>query len=141
MYVKKFGSIIRQIFDFFDNSAVRTAGLKAVQSLLKEKGALVAPSSTRWLSVDKSVLHLKSSRVSVITSLDREGEERADARAVGLSKMIREYRFIATMLLMCDALPHIRFMSKCFHVAISDYSMKFRHQHQLYTITDTASYC
>ena len=33
-YVKKFNTIIRQLFDFYDNSAVRTAGLDEVQSLL-----------------------------------------------------------------------------------------------------------
>ena len=45
-YVKKFNIIICQIFDFFDNSCVRTAGLRAVQSLLQEKGKLTAPSTT-----------------------------------------------------------------------------------------------
>ena len=32
-YVKKFSVILRQLFNFFDNSAVRTAGLEAIQTL------------------------------------------------------------------------------------------------------------
>ena len=38
-YVKKFNGILRQLFDFFDNSCVRMAGLQAVQNLLEEKGS------------------------------------------------------------------------------------------------------
>ena len=47
-YVKKFHNIIRQLFDFFNNSAVRTAGLEAVQALIHESSKLIAPCTTRW---------------------------------------------------------------------------------------------
>ena len=59
-YVRKFHTILRQLFDYFNNSAVRTAGLKAVQALINESGKLIAPCTTRWLSVDRSVNRLKS---------------------------------------------------------------------------------
>ena len=36
VYVKRFSNILRQLYDFFDNSAVRTAGLEAVQTLINE---------------------------------------------------------------------------------------------------------
>ena len=58
-YVKKFQQILRQLFDFFDNSAVRMAGLQSVQALIHEKGKLLAPCSTRWLSTERSVQRLK----------------------------------------------------------------------------------
>lgn len=35
---KKFNDILRQVYDFFDNSAVRTAGLDAIQALINESG-------------------------------------------------------------------------------------------------------
>ena len=79
-YIKKINSIIHQIFDFYDNSAVQMAGLQAIQTLLQEKGRLIAPSATRWLSVDRSVNRLKSCFSSVVISLQREGEERSDAK-------------------------------------------------------------
>lgn len=103
-YVKKFSHILRQLYDFFDNSAVRTAGLEAVQALINESGKLLAPCSTRWLS---SVNRLKKCFISVVLSLQREGAERSDAKAVGLENLITEYRFVCTMVLMCDVLPHI----------------------------------
>jgi len=36
-YIKKFNIVIRQLFDFYGNSAVRTAGLEAIQTFIKTK--------------------------------------------------------------------------------------------------------
>ena len=122
-YMKKFQNILRQLFDFFDNSSVRMAGLEAVQCLIEEKGRLLAPCTTRWLSTERSVTRLKSCYTSVVFSLHREAEQRSDAKALGLSNLISEYRFVCTMLLLCDVLPHITYLSKAFQIADSDYSI------------------
>ena len=122
-YVRKFPTILRQLFDYFNNSAVRTAGLEAVQALINESGKLIAPCTTRWLSVDRSVNCLKSCFTSVVISLQRESQERSDVRALGLVSMTCEFRFIATMLLLCDTLPHVSHLSKCFQIQDCDYSI------------------
>ena len=88
-YVKKFNTILRQIFD---NSSVQT--LKAIQCLLEQKGGLVAPCTTKWLSIEQSVNKLRACFTSVIMNLQREGEERWNAKALGLQAMISEYRLI-----------------------------------------------
>ena len=119
-YIKHFKSILRQIFD---NSAVRMAGLDAIKELLGEKGRLEAPSTTRWLSIEHSVNKLKVCFASVVLSLEREGEERSDARAIGLYGLITQFRFVCTMLLLCDCLPHVSRMSKCFQMTECDYSI------------------
>ena len=98
-------------------------GLQAIQSLVNEKGRLLAPCSTRWLSTERSVIRLKSCFVSVVLSLQREGEERSDAKAVGLSRLVTEYKFVYTMLLLCDTLPHISRLSKCFQFSDCDYTI------------------
>ena len=122
-YIKRFNSIVRQLYDYFQNSAVRMAGLRAIQTLIHEKGKLCAPSSTRWLSMEQSVKRLKECFCSIVMSLQREGEERGDAKALGLHKLVTEYRFVCTMLLMCDVLPHISHLSKCFQITDCDYSI------------------
>ena len=43
-YIKRFNNVVRQLYDYFQNSAVRMAGLKAIQTLIHEKGKLCAPS-------------------------------------------------------------------------------------------------
>nr|XP_006818252.1 PREDICTED: zinc finger protein 862-like [Saccoglossus kowalevskii] len=76
-FVKKFHTILRQLYDYYDNSAVRMAGLHAVQTALGEKVLKpIQPSSTRWLSIEMSTTRLKESYVSILVSLEREGEER-----------------------------------------------------------------
>ena len=123
-YVKKFNTIIRQLFDFFTNSAVRTAGLKEVQSLLQDKQSkILEPCATRWLSIECRVHRIKDCFVSIVLSLEWEGTERSEAKAIGLSRLILEYRFVCTMLLLCDVLPHITHLSKCFQIEAVDYSV------------------
>ena len=46
-----------------------------------------------------------------------------DARALGLNNLVTEYRYICTMVLLCDALPHVTHLSKCFQSADCDYSI------------------
>jgi len=122
LYIKRFNSIVRQLYDYFQNSAVRMAELKAIQTLIHEKGKLCAP-STRWLSMEQSVKRLKEYFCSVVMSLQREGEERGVAKALGLHKLMTEYRFVCTLLLMCDVLSHISHLSKCFQITDCDYSI------------------
>ncbi|XP_065831995.1 zinc finger protein 862-like [Oscarella lobularis] len=122
-YVKKFNSVLRQLFDYYDNSAVRSAGLEAIRKLLQEKGKLVAPSQTRWLSVEKCASQIKSAFTSLAVSLQREGIERSDAKALGLNALITDIRFVKTLLLMCDALPIVSHLSKCFQSSSVDFSM------------------
>ena len=53
---------INQLFDFYANSAVCTAGLEAIQSFIQEKqGKILEPCSTRWLSIERSVHRIKGS--------------------------------------------------------------------------------
>ena len=117
--MKKFNIILRQLFDFFGNGSVETAGLKAIQSLLQQKGSLVAPCVMRWLNNEQSVNKLRACFASILISLQREGEERGDAKGLGLQAMVSD----TTMLLLCDALPHVTRMSKCFQLANCDYSI------------------
>ena len=91
--------------------------------MINESGKLLAPCSTRWVSIERSVNRLKRCFASVILSLQREGEERSDAKALGLNNLVTEYRFVCTMLLLCDALPNVSHLSKCFQISDCDYSI------------------
>ena len=93
-YVKKFHSIFGQLFDFFENSAVRMAGLQDIQTLIQEKGRLLATCTTRWLTTERSVMCLKTCLTSVVLSIEREGEEISDAKAIGLATLVTEYRLM-----------------------------------------------
>ena len=51
---------------------------------------------------------------AVIASLEWEAEERGEALAVGLSKVVQKYNFIATLYMMCDAIPKVSRLSRIF---------------------------
>ena len=97
-----------QLFNFYDNSSVRSSGLKVLEELLQTpKLKLKKPLDTRWLSHDNACQTLKKVLPAVIASLEREAEERGEALAVGLSRVVQRYNFIATLYMMCDALPKV----------------------------------
>ena len=66
---------------------------------------------------------LKKCFISVVISHQWEGEERSDAKAIGLGNLVTQYRFVCTMLLLCDVLPHVSHLSKCFQISDRDYSI------------------
>ncbi|XP_070537590.1 uncharacterized protein C17orf113-like [Ptychodera flava] len=100
------------------------AGLHAVQTALDQSVLNpIEPSSTRWLSMEASVRRLKDTFVSVLISLEREGEERGDAKAIGLFHLMSTYRFISTMLLLCDLLPHVSNLSKALQASDFEHSL------------------
>ena len=126
-YLPKFKDIVRQLYDFYDNSAVRSAGLLAVQKLLEcPERKVIQPSSTRWLSLGNAVLRLKDILPSVITSLGREAEERGNAAAAGLYQFLSNYQFICTLLLLSDVLPKVNILSKVFQLTSLDFSRAIR---------------
>ena len=66
---------------------------------------------------------LKDCFESVAISLEREGLERTNAKAIGLHSLITEYKFVCTMLMLCDVLPHVSHLSRCFQIKDCDYSL------------------
>ena len=54
---------------------------------------------TRWLSHDTVCATLVKVLPAVITSLEHEATERGDALAVGPSKVVKKYDFIASLYL------------------------------------------
>ena len=56
---------------------------------------LKKPADTRWLSHDNACQMLVRVFPALCVSLSREGEERGDALAVGLSNVVRKYNFVA----------------------------------------------
>ena len=122
--MKKFKDVVAQLFRFYDFSAVRTAGLKDIQSVLGAPDLkLKKASDTRWLSHDQAITAICKSLPSIITSLHKEATERNDAQALGLSKFISTYKFVASLYMMSDVLPILSHLSKLFQNQNLDFSL------------------
>jgi hypothetical protein len=76
-------------------------------SFKNAKLKLVEAKDVRWLFYDQATTTLRKCLPIIYTSLEREAEERNDARAAGLSVFTQDYRFILAIHMMCDVLPHL----------------------------------
>ena len=114
---KKFKPTLSQLFYFYENSPVRMSGLKAIQELLESvKLKLEKPADTRWLSHDHVCCTLIKILPSVIVSLSREAEERGDALALGLHKVVQQYN----LYMMTDVLPIVSRLSRILQASSID---------------------
>jgi hypothetical protein len=83
------------LFRFFQASAVRTAGLKAIQELLDSPTLkLKEAKDVRWLSHDQAVQTLRRTLPAVLVALEREGTEKGEPVALGLVKVMKNYQLL-----------------------------------------------
>ena len=105
-YLKRFKDILDQLYRYYENSAVHTAGLRAIQTVLNDPHLkLTQAKDVRWLSHEKAVSNLRRCFSSVITSLEREAEEQNCAQAAGLVAFAKKYKFVAALYMFSDVLP------------------------------------
>ena len=116
----RFKPTLRQLFYFFENSAVRMSGLKSLEQILNlPELKLKKAADTRWLSHDTACHTLVRVLPAVVASVEREAAERGDALAVGLSKVVKQYNFVASLYLMC---PMVSRLSRIFQLSTVDMS-------------------
>ena len=107
--------MLDQLYRFYSNSAVRTAGLRAIQEVLDDPHLkLTQAKDVRWLSHERAVSHLRQCYTSVILSLDKEGTENNCAEAADLCTFIRSYSYIASLYMFSDVLPPLASLSRAF---------------------------
>ena len=95
-------------------------GLKSIEQLLQTKELKLKKADTSWLSVDNACQKVLP---AVITSLESEAVDRRQALAHGLCKVVKQFKFIATLYMMCDVLPVISHLSCIFKYPDIDLSV------------------
>ena len=129
--IERLKKTLSKLHEFYSRSAVRTKGLVAVQGLLNESldasGKVPNPSKTRWLALGKCVTSLKDILPSVLISLGRESEERADVTAAGLLHFMTNLDFLLVLLLLCEVLPTVNRLSMVFQESLIDFSKISKH--------------
>ena len=122
--IRHFKKTLKQLYAFYHRSAVRDKGLSTVQKMLhgtlQETGKVTNPAETRWLALGECAVKLKNILMSVLISLEREGEERADMSATGLFHLMTKFEFLATLFLLCNILPTINRLSRVFQTSKID---------------------
>ena len=110
-------TIERTVTTYLEHKGLSIAQIEQLLQTMELK--LKKPADTRWLSHDSACQTLVKILPAVITSLEREAEERGQALAVGLCKVVKKYTFIATLYMLCDVLPTISRLSCIFQSSTS----------------------
>ena len=114
-YMKSCDSYLVALYYHFKNSPVREAALHEIQKIMEEPILCLKKAiHTRWLSHDQPVTAIRRTLPSLLTTLEREVAEREDAVARGLVHAVKCYKFVATIYLVSDVLPHLSTLSPVF---------------------------
>lgn len=130
-YVKEVELVLRQLWNYFENSPKRMACYLKVQMELKglnlSKGASKKVASrlkkacrTRWLSLDSSVTAVYNDYEALLQTLDLAKTE--DAIALGLSKKIRNIKFLGVIYILRHILPVLSHLSRVFQSSSFNFS-------------------
>ncbi|XP_052227215.1 zinc finger protein 862-like [Dreissena polymorpha] len=111
--MEKNSRTITSVFRYFDNSALRSNRLRAVQKLLNMPQLKFSEvHSMRWLSLEHAVSVMYRTYPALVMTLEREAH--FDAGAKGILMEVNQYKFIALTHLMMDILPFVTRLSKNF---------------------------
>ena len=116
-YIKKMKDYLFALWNYFHHSSVRSAGLKQVQELMQiPELKLVKAVDTHWLSNKAAVNSLLRCLSAVIVTLQKS----SDPTAIGLMKILTRYNFVASLVLLDDALFAVSCLSLAFQRATID---------------------
>ena len=104
-----------QTWRFFAVSPLKSQQLALHQQGYSTSGKrLIKACRTRWLSHEKAVSSLKAEIIPIWSTLQYYADEKKDATAVGLLRMIRIKQFVRCLYLLGEALPHLAVLSLIF---------------------------
>ncbi|KAI4816336.1 hypothetical protein KUCAC02_008663 [Chaenocephalus aceratus] len=112
-YMNSFRDLLQQLHLYFRNSANRRAVFQAAAECLDNLKVKEVKDS-RWLSQAMAVSNLKRNLTAVLAALAEETEHKKCPTAKGLYGFLATYRFVASVYLQADVLPHISRLSRLF---------------------------
>ncbi|XP_036975521.1 zinc finger protein 862-like isoform X3 [Acanthopagrus latus] len=117
-YMGTFRDHLQELHLFFHHSANRTAALKAAATTLGLSDLKIKEvKDTRWLSQHLAIEVLQTNLKAVLATLAEEAEIKRCPIAKGLYTFCATYRFVASVYLQADILPHLARLSKVFQQA------------------------
>ncbi|XP_056446991.1 uncharacterized protein LOC130383024 isoform X2 [Gadus chalcogrammus] len=117
-YMAIFRDHLQDLYLYFQHSANRTAALKTAATTLGLADLkLKQVKDTRWLSQHQAIVVLQRNLAAVLATLAEEVEVKRCPVAKGLYTFCATYRFVASLYLQADVLPHLARLSKIFQKA------------------------
>ncbi|CAC5392889.1 unnamed protein product [Mytilus coruscus] len=118
-YFTDYQLILKQIFKFFNNSAVRYNELRQLQELLDTDDnlktlSLKQPASFRWLSLGAAVDAIFASYPAIYSTLDSLAAGKDSPEAKGLLQKIKTVTFLLTTAFLKDVLVTVNRLNVIF---------------------------
>ena len=121
--IDKFHTILNQIYNYFHYSTKHKSNLKRIFEVLQhQERQFVRPCDTRWLSVSGAVEAVIANLRPLYLALASDRDS-GDSVARGLLKGISTYKFLATLYLLGDVMPHLTSLSLQFQKSSADLSV------------------
>ena len=129
-YIKEVEGILTQIWTFFEYSPKCLNNFIQIQTELhnitlagqtKEAVAKKVRKAcrARWLSLEQSVQSVYKSYIALLHTFQ---ELQADALALGLYKKIKTPKFLGTLFILNEVLPHLSTLSKIFQTGAQNFA-------------------
>jgi hypothetical protein len=112
-----FEPLLNDLFYFYEFSPKRKGSLLDLQHLLQSDSIkLIQSGHTRWLSIETVVRAVRVGYVAMLDDLQRHAAipSKYSSTAKGLRMRMSTLKFVSTLFLMCDVLPHVASLSKMF---------------------------
>ncbi|XP_069105241.1 zinc finger protein 862-like [Argopecten irradians] len=123
-YLARMQEILIAIYNCFEYSAPRYNKIREMKKIMGEKvKKFKKPTQVRWLSLQNSVDAVHDSCSALILSLDHEAATNngeGGAKAKGILKEIKTFKFISTLCLLKDVLGILCRVSKVFQKDVID---------------------
>ncbi|KAL8604859.1 hypothetical protein ACOMHN_028487 [Nucella lapillus] len=117
-YLATVQTTLANIFDFFHYSACRYNKIRELKELMKmQVRKFKRPTNVRWLSLHESVKAVYSAWGCLCLALEHEAASKntdGGAKARGILKVVKTYKFIGVICLLCDILSTLTRCSKVF---------------------------
>ena len=92
----------------FHYSPKKAENLTEIQTLFNEPELkLLKPSDTRWLAREMCVWSVRRSLPALVRTFEEIYDEKGDADAYGLAKLLCKYKFVTCLYMLCDVLHTI----------------------------------
>ena len=119
--IKKYQQDVNTIFKHYQYSAIRYNRLRLLQEAVEDTPvALKQPNAVCWLSLLNAVDAIDKSWAALVAVLGEEAANQ-DPVAIGLSKRVECYQFVAYTCIMLDILPVFTKLSKAYQTDALEY--------------------
>ena len=122
--LKKVFATLMSVWKMFHYSPKKFSALKEMQALVNHPQLkMIKPSNILWLAHDRSVKAIRCSTRPLIDTLEHIHEDTGKPEALGMLRTMKTCNFVATLMMLSDALPVLTCLSRALQAKTADFTL------------------